>query len=279
MRRYKIFEVEDIKSLIMKLVPKHNFHRLQEMLDETVLKRLSIIASNIPFANIRSSKILDIGGSIFWAPIYQHLGYDEINIVELAEGWSCANDYSLPSSQISVFTINAEKNNLPFLDESLDCVVCFNVLEHMAGDPMKIFKESNRILKTKGCFYLTTPNVIGLDNVVDLIAGRHPYGWSVFTCRHADRHNREYTPYECRKLFTNSGFQIDLLRTASYKSIKLKRKFLGILFCLPGIVTGRVPYKYRHGLILIKGTKYQGVIDRYPDFLYEMYGQHKVIDL
>jgi SAM-dependent methyltransferase len=45
----------------------------------------------------------------------------------------------------------------PFLKGQFDLVVSFQVLEHVK-DPLKVIKESKRILKPGGCFYAAFPN-------------------------------------------------------------------------------------------------------------------------
>ena len=45
---------------------------------------------------------------------------------------------------------DAELDVYPMASESIECVVCFQVLEHLAGDPMHLIAESNRILKKGG---------------------------------------------------------------------------------------------------------------------------------
>ncbi len=46
---------------------------------------------------------------------------------------------------------------LPFADESFDCVVSFQVIEHIKRD-REFVREVWRVLKPGGCFIVTTPN-------------------------------------------------------------------------------------------------------------------------
>ena len=56
--------------------------------------------------------------------------------------------------------IVADAKNLPFLDNSVDAVICEFMLEHVE-DPEKIIAEMMRVLKTGGLVYVTTPFIIG----------------------------------------------------------------------------------------------------------------------
>lgn len=71
---------------------------------------------------------------------------------------------------------------------------------------MHFMAECNRILATSGVMCLTTPNVLWHQNLVNIFIGELPFSWSVFTDSYADRHNREYTPFELRDLFEAGGF-------------------------------------------------------------------------
>ncbi len=53
--------------------------------------------------------------------------------------------------------VNASIFNLPFLDEAFDCVVCSEVIEHIAGSDAP-FLEMRRVLKNGGRLVLGTPD-------------------------------------------------------------------------------------------------------------------------
>jgi ubiquinone/menaquinone biosynthesis C-methylase UbiE len=53
--------------------------------------------------------------------------------------------------------VRLDIHNLPFDDESFDCVVCTEVLEHVYS-PYKALDEIHRILKPKGSLILSVPN-------------------------------------------------------------------------------------------------------------------------
>lgn len=51
----------------------------------------------------------------------------------------------------------ASATDLPFPDDSFDCIVCSEVIEHISED-VKVYSEVRRTLKNKGTFIITTPN-------------------------------------------------------------------------------------------------------------------------
>jgi hypothetical protein len=104
----------------------------------------------------------------------------------------------------------------------------------------------------------------------------HPF-FSVFSDSFADRHNREYTPFEVRKLLEAGGFEIDLLQTISNsKNQSLLLRLFGNLLSFPAFLAGRVPLGMRKDSIHVRAKKIGPVLHRYPDFLYELYGASKV---
>lgn len=72
---------------------------------------------------------------------------------------------------------------LPFADEEFDCVVSFQVIEHIARDK-ELVREVMRVLRKGGCFVVSTPN-----RTMSLT--RNPW------------HVREYTPDELRTLLAD----------------------------------------------------------------------------
>ncbi len=247
------------------------------------ISRMANTASMIPIAKGPKDFLVDVGGSIFWLPIYTEiLGYEKVIILcrpgggqtrvfdkdEIGIGKDC---------NFKILDCDAELSKYPIDDNTVDCVVSFEILEHFAGDPMNLISESNRILKGSGYFCMTTPNVISKMNLARFALGGHPFGWSVFTDSFADRHNREYTPFEVKKLLEAGGFEIGLLQTISnrkYQSLLLR--LFGNLLSLPAFLTGRVSLGMRGGHIFVCAKKDGQVQNRYPDFLYEMYGANKV---
>jgi len=250
--------------------------------DDEIL-RMARTISNIPFAKDPNDLIVDIGGSIFWVPIYMEiLGYRKVIILCCPNGGHTSafsrEEVGIGEGfDLQVLDCDAEVSTYPLEDEQASCVVSFELIEHLAGDPMHVIAESNRILKNNGYFCLTTPNVISKINLAKVALGLHPFGWSVFTDTHADRHNREYTPFEMQQMLEDGGFAIDILHTfTNKKNPSFFLNLLGDLLSFPGFLLGRVPPGMREAHMVVLGKKVGAVLKRYPEYLYELYGKSKV---
>lgn len=72
--------------------------------------------------------------------------------------------------------VEGDACNLPFKSDSFDCVVCSEVLEHLA-EPRKAISEFARILSKEGSVVITTPNwrsFYGLFRKIAEFISKHP---------------------------------------------------------------------------------------------------------
>lgn len=101
-------------------------------------------------------------------------------------------------------------------DQSFDCVVLCETLEHLNFNPLSALGEINRILAPGGLLYLAVPNIASLRNRLLLLAGRsihNPIG-DFFEQLRPDSlmsvglHWREYTKAELEQMLVGLGFVI-----------------------------------------------------------------------
>lgn len=85
----------------------------------------------------------------------------------------------------------SDATGLPFNNTYFDCVVSFEVIEHIKEYKLYL-KEVKRILKKYGIFILSTPNSLG-----------HRHSTSAY-------HHKEFTPKELKNLLTKAGFKVEL---------------------------------------------------------------------
>jgi SAM-dependent methyltransferase len=252
---------------------------INRFLSPAELRRMAATVSLIPRAEFPGAHLIDIGGTIFWLPLYLDLGYTHITVIARPEGaWfeqfdilGRDRDFTLNISET-----DAELDPYPFDSGSVQCVVCFALLEHFAGDPMHCIAETNRILAPGGSLCLSTPNVINYCNVANMLLGAHPFGWSAFTDSYADRHNREYTPFEVRWLLEAGGFAVEELSTVTHAKQDWKYRALGLIFCAPLALAGYVSLAFRESVIMARARQVGSVKERYPAFLYDLFGQSSV---
>jgi len=275
----KEFDPREIRRLIETLRPSDRVD--PDVLSPENLKRMASYASIVPRASGRRACLLDVGGRVYWIPVYAKLlGYHHVTILE-RPGGSFFESFQIPGNgeEFIADTVqaDAELDIYPVQSESFQCVVCFDVLEHLAGDPMHFVAESNRVLQKGGYLCLATPNVLYYPNLVSFLFGGHPFSWSVFTDSYADRHNREYTPMEVQALLEAGGFSIESLRTWTNKPTQDQRiRFLGYGLCLLAALTGHVKLGLRGAEIEIRGQKVDLIKERFPKFLYDLFGANAV---
>ena len=244
------------------------------------IPRIAKTLALIPRAASDGDVVVDVGARTFWAPIYAEiLGYRRIVFVwrpgmEEEKIW-----WSMPGVEVQTVCCDAELDEYPISSESVTQVCVFEVLEHLAGDPMHMLAEINRILKPDGRICLSTPNVLWRENALRFLFGGHPFAWSPYTCTYADRHNHEFTPHEVQALLHAAGMDAEYLGThdkeqAAGKS--LLRRGAEWMICLPAAVLGRVPLGLRNRETVIRAVRRSGLRQRYPQDFYTMYGRSSV---
>lgn len=97
--------------------------------------------------------------------------------------------------------------SLPWLDDSLDVVTSFDVIEHLPGSPLQHLGEIRRVLKPGGVLLLSAPNTASLVKRVKALLGKHPYiPFERWITTPYFEHFREYNRAEYRRLLELSGF-------------------------------------------------------------------------
>jgi SAM-dependent methyltransferase len=164
---------------------------------------------------------------------------------------------------------DAEKDRFPYDDESFATVLCCELLEHLASDPMHMMLEIHRILKPGGALVLTTPNLASLRSLSGILQGFHPQLFSSYIRPREGvvdaRHAREYTPYELRKLLEDSGFVVTLLETGPFRE-EPKPEYAWVEHMLDRYMLSK---EHRGDGIYAVGRKSGKPGERYPSWLYD----------
>lgn len=159
-------------------------------------------------------------------------------------------------------TVNFEDEPLPLPDESIDLVLCCEVIEHMDVDPMYLMAEINRVLRPRGTLLMTTPNSASSQNVWKILNGYRPHFFMSYTRNRSPyRHNFEYDVHGVRALTEAAGFSgvsLETLDTFGKASIK----------ALDLLAAHSFPVTNRGDNIFYIGKKSGSVEDRYPAELY-----------
>ncbi|MEM0245046.1 MAG: methyltransferase domain-containing protein [Zestosphaera sp.] len=101
---------------------------------------------------------------------------------------------------VKVVKCDLERDSLDLGSGSVDCAVLSEVLEHLHPYYVNhILNEVNRVLKIRGRFIITTPNIASLFRRMKLLLGMQPqYRF----------HVHEYTKDEVERLLIEHGFKI-----------------------------------------------------------------------
>src|SRR5262245_9871042 len=160
-------------------------------------------------------------------------------------------------------TVDVERDRLPFPDEHFDVALCCELIERLGEDPMNMLVELNRVVKWGGLVILTTPNITSAYSIQRALAGRSPNIDSLYNRKNpADRHSREYTPYDVRAVLEAAGFKVLRLFTENVWR-ETDEEFLALLDR-----TG-APRELRGANIYAVGRKQSEQVERYPHELYD----------
>jgi len=237
-------------------------------------KTLSITPKGEP-----EDRILEMGAYLQMTPLLRtKLGYGDVRGCYF--GAAGQTDHKSVTSaggerfECAIDLFDAERNPFPYSDGYFTTVLCCELLEHLATDPMRMMGEINRVIKPGGSLVLTTPNLASLRAISSLLLGYHPGLFSVYprpdeSAPGEERHQREYTPLEIHLLLTNSGFDVTLLETEPFR--EAPRPELAWVTHL--LETYRLPTHLRGEGIYAVGRKAGPVRERYPDWLYRRPGQ------
>ena len=221
-----------------------------------------------------TQRLLELSSYRQMPPLVHHFGkYADIVTTAFWHGeperkpQSMRNDKTGEVLNFDFIRLNVERDHFPFADESFDVVLCCELIEHLAEDPMHMMIEINRILKWDGLVIITTPNVSSAISIQAALRGRSPYIFGHYNRENeyyglSDRHNREYTPDDVRVAFEAAGFEVAKLFTRDTWN-EPGPEILQLL------ASTNVPLEMRGDNIFAVGRKVSSHIERYPKQLYD----------
>lgn len=97
-----------------------------------------------------------------------------------------------------------EQMNPDIAPESIDCIICADVLEHLK-DPEKVLDKLRIFLKKDGILVASIPNIQNLRPLLKIITNKLEYADSGILDR---THLRFFTYHTIEKMFADTGFEI-----------------------------------------------------------------------
>jgi len=137
--------------------------------------RYSIIAADIPFKKV---KLLEIGcGLGHFLRFVKARNIDvELTGLDFSKAGLMHAKNLAERIGMEMELVHGDAQDLPFGDNSFDCVVSQETVEHLS-DPKKHIQEMHRVLKPGGSCYISTP-WRGLLNPDGLISVEHVQEWT-----------------------------------------------------------------------------------------------------
>jgi len=161
-----------------------------------------------------------------------------------------------------IIKLNIEHDVFPLADESLDFILCCEVIEHMEVDPMFPMMEFNRMLKKGGYIFMSTPNSTSYAMVAKVINGFRPHFYMQYRRdRGLYRHNFEHDRHSLSGLTKAAGFEtVELKAVDVFKPPHPE----GVSYC----ERLGLSKEFRGDCLFYLGRKVSGVIERYPREIY-----------
>lgn len=153
--------------------------------------------------------LLDVGTGMGVAPrVFKKLGCRTITLDNPQTGGSAAQNAALAGIETISCDLMSQRIELP--DQSVDCVLFADVIEHFIHSPKRAIDEFFRVLKPDGICVATTPNALRISARIRLALGysNWPNLEEFYYSEFHNGHHHEYTPGEFKFAFTRGGFRI-----------------------------------------------------------------------
>lgn len=103
---------------------------------------------------------------------------------------------NIPNANLVV----ADAEHIPFSSRTFDCVVCYDLLEHVLK-PEKVLGEISRVLKEGHTLYMVVANGYSINDIV--------FRWGGRILRGRSSHMQRFRRGQVKKIFRECGFEIE----------------------------------------------------------------------
>lgn len=213
---------------------------------------------------LKSRRLMEIGSYGLMVHAMAELAPEAVVDVSIfdAQKPKGVQDETFFGKAAKAYNLDVERELFNCPDGSYDTIVCMEVMEHFATDPMHFLAEANRILAPGGCILITTPNIAASENIFRILWRQVPNSYYVYRLdRSSDRHNLEYGPDLLVKTLAAAGFTVGPIATDYFWSQRndvverILREF-------------NFPTELRGDDLMVIAFKTSSPVERMPAFLY-----------
>jgi SAM-dependent methyltransferase len=171
----------------------------------------------------KDSIFLDVGTGMGIAPRFiNNLGIITYTLDNPYSGGDGLQNASLAG--IKCLQCDILSDSIPLPDNSVDCILFADVIEHLVHSPKFALIEFMRILKPGGIVVATTPNALRISVRIKALLGysNWPYIGDYFEHIYHGGHHHEYTVDEFSYVFQQTGFRIEkFILSGTVTSVKI----------------------------------------------------------
>lgn len=160
------------------------------------------------------------------------------------------------------FDFDLEADEWP-IEEKFDIILCFEVIEHLFRDPMRLFWEVNKHLEVGGKLILTTPNIASFRGIKALLCHYSPGLYVKYSGSKPlyTSHRTEFTIRDIQEFSRAAGFTAAIETFESYRSESSLELHKLLDAC-------GLDVKLRGDTIFAVLTKETDPLDRFPESIY-----------
>jgi SAM-dependent methyltransferase len=217
---------DEMRSLYAEIIEEYSVSPLaveEHWVAERSEARFAELTECVKYLPSRQSTFLDVGTGMGIAPrFFQKLGCQTVTVDNPVTGGNgLRNAIAVGIKGIPCDIIN---NALPLADDSVDCILFADVIEHLLHSPKFPLNEFWRVLRPGGVCVASTPNAMRLSVRLRVLLGysNWPYVGDFFDLPYHGGHHHEYTIAEFTSVFKMSNFEvINFVLSGSVASVKI----------------------------------------------------------
>lgn len=207
--------IDEMRTLYLQVIDEYNrspMARAEKLVCEPNEEKFLELIECVKSLPSRHATFLDIGTGMGIAPrFFQKLGCRSITIDNPLSGGSGLRN--IEAAGVTGIPCDILKEPLPLEDNSVDCVLFADVIEHLIHSPKFPLLQFRRVLKQSGVCVATTPNALRASVRLKVLLGASnwPHVGDYFDSPYHGGHHHEYTASEFRSVFLLAGFDVETL--------------------------------------------------------------------